>query len=146
MGNLSTKHLDTQSSCGTRIRHGSLKLEYKKIVELMGEIDEWQRCKPKTGCTFYGSGYEWLLTDATYAARNTQMNWVVYSHLAVETIGGTAHHLIKNMMAIRMDMEHRTFCVSAIMGMLWRKNNKFFEGQVVKLLYYTRVQHSTVHK
>ena len=95
MGNLSTKHLDTHSSYGKRIRHGILKLEYKKIVEFMGEIDEWQRCKPKTGCTFYGSGYEWLLTDATYAARNTQMKWVIYSHLAVETIGGTAHHPIK---------------------------------------------------
>ena len=77
MGNLSTKHLDTHSSYGNRIRHGILKLEYKKIVEFMGEIDEWQRCKSKTVCAFYGSGYEQLLTDTTYADQNTHINWVV---------------------------------------------------------------------
>ena len=33
--------------------------------------------------------------NTTYAAQNTQINRVVYSHLSVATLGGTAHHLIK---------------------------------------------------
>ena len=36
-----------------------------------------------------------MLTDATYAARITQMNQVVYSQLAVVSVGGNAHQLIK---------------------------------------------------
>ena len=36
-----------------------------------------------------------MLTDAKCAAQNTQMNRVVYSQLAVATVGGTAHHIIK---------------------------------------------------
>ena len=58
----------------------------------MNELHKW---KPRVEWAFDGSGYKQLLTDATYAAQNTQMNWVVYSQLIVATIGGTAHHLIK---------------------------------------------------
>ena len=36
-----------------------------------------------------------MLTYATYDDTNTQMNGVVYSKLAVVTVGGTANHLIK---------------------------------------------------
>ena len=46
-------------------------------------------------CAFYGSLYKQVLIDSTYAAQNTQMNLVVYSQLEVSTIGGAAHHLIK---------------------------------------------------
>ena len=36
-----------------------------------------------------------MLPYATHAAKKTQINQVVYSQLAVETVGGNAHHLIK---------------------------------------------------
>ena len=44
---------------------------------------------------FNGSGYERVLTDATYSVQNTHMNRVVYSQLSVTTIGGTSYHIIK---------------------------------------------------
>ena len=61
----------------------------------MGKMDKWQMCKSRTECAFGVSGYNWILTDATYAARNTQMNSLVYSQLEVSTVEGTIHHQIK---------------------------------------------------
>ena len=61
----------------------------------MLKMDEWQRWKSRTEYAFDGLGYQWVLKDAKYPSQNTQINWVVYSKLAVATIGGTAHHLIK---------------------------------------------------
>ena len=61
----------------------------------MGKMDQWERCKSRTECAFNVSGYEQVLTDATDAGQNTQMNRVVYSQLAVATVGGTAHRLVK---------------------------------------------------
>ena len=55
MGDLSTKHSDTQSSYGTIIQPGNLNLESQKIVEFMGEIDEWKKWKSMTECAFNGS-------------------------------------------------------------------------------------------
>ena len=48
----------------------------------MGVMDEWQSCKYITQCAFEGSGYKQMLTDATYAAQNTQINLVLYSQLS----------------------------------------------------------------
>ena len=59
-----------------------------------------------------------MLTDATYAAQNTQTNQVIQSQLAVATVGRIAHNLIKNMKAIRMDMKHGTLFISGMMVML----------------------------
>ena len=95
MGRLSTKHLDTHLSYGTRIKPGNLRLESQKIVEFMGGMDEWEKCTSRTEFDFVGSGYEQVLTDATYSAQKTQMNRVVYSQLSVTTIGGTSYHIIK---------------------------------------------------
>ena len=36
-----------------------------------------------------------MLIDGTYDDQNTQINWLVYSQVALETVGGTAHHLVK---------------------------------------------------
>ena len=36
-----------------------------------------------------------MLTDATYSGQNTQINLVVYYHLEVATVEGTAYHLVK---------------------------------------------------
>ena len=95
MGKLSTKNSHTHSSHGTRIQPENLKLESNKIVEIMGEMDEWQKWKYRTECTSGVSGYDWVLTDATYSGQNTQINLVVYYHLEVATVEGTAHHLVK---------------------------------------------------
>ena len=45
----------------------------------MGEIDERQKWESRTECASNGSGYDRVSTDTPYAARNTQMNQVVYS-------------------------------------------------------------------
>ena len=37
-----------------------------------------------------------MLTDATYADQNTQINRGVYSQFLVATVGVTAHHKIKH--------------------------------------------------
>ena len=95
MGNLYTKHSYTHSFYVTIIQPRNLKLEYHKIVEFMEEMNEWQRWKSRTECAFNGSLYERVLTDAIYDHHNTHTSWVVYSNMAVETTGGTAHHLIK---------------------------------------------------
>ena len=58
-------------------------------------MDEWQKWRSSTECAFDGSGCKQVLTDATYDARNIQMNRVVYSQLIVATAGGTANRLIK---------------------------------------------------
>ena len=44
---------------------------------------------------FGGSGYKWVLMDSIYSGRNIQMNRLVYSQLAVATVVGTTHHLVK---------------------------------------------------
>ena len=36
-----------------------------------------------------------MLSDSKYSSQNTQMNRVVYSQLAVATVGGTANHPMK---------------------------------------------------
>ena len=61
----------------------------------MGEMDECQRSKFSTEFAIVVSGYKRVLTGATYSDRNIQMNQVVYSQIAVTTVVGTAHHLIK---------------------------------------------------
>ena len=62
----------------------------------MGEMDGWQEWKYRTEFTFNGSGYEWVLTDATYSGQNTQMNRVVYYKLLVATVGLTAaYNMVK---------------------------------------------------
>ena len=45
----------------------------------MGGRDEWQRWKTRTEFTFDISGYDQVLTDATYDAQNKNINQVVYS-------------------------------------------------------------------
>ena len=46
-------------------------------------------------CAFGGSGYEQVLTDATYDVQKKQMNILLYSQLSVATVWGTANKLIK---------------------------------------------------
>ena len=72
-----------------------MNLEFQKIVKCIGRMDEWRKWKSRTECAIYRSGYERALIDERYDTQNTQMNRVVYSKLAVETVRGTAHHLIK---------------------------------------------------
>ena len=36
-----------------------------------------------------------MLIYATYSGRNTQINLLVYYHIAVATVVGTAHHMVK---------------------------------------------------
>ena len=36
-----------------------------------------------------------MLSDAILVETNHYMNWRVYSQLAIETVGGTAHNLVK---------------------------------------------------
>ena len=61
----------------------------------MWKMDEWQRRRSRTYCAFDGSGYDRVLKNETYAAKNTQMNQVVYLQLSVVNIGVTSHYLIK---------------------------------------------------
>ena len=72
----------------------SLKLEAQKIVAFDGSITNWNRWKNRTECALDGSGYERILSDASYALKNKKMNKVVYSQLAVATVDGTAHHIV----------------------------------------------------
>ena len=36
-----------------------------------------------------------MLSDAIFAEKNQQTNHIVYPQLAMKTVGGTAHHLVK---------------------------------------------------
>eukprot|EP00957_Ditylum_brightwellii_P210232 15364709-Ditylum_brightwellii.AAC.1 len=73
----------------------SLKLALQKIVEFSGRIEDWQKWKNRASCALVGSGYNIVLKKKITAARNPQLNQVVYSHLAMATSGGTAYHLVK---------------------------------------------------
>ena len=64
------------------------------------------------------AGYDKVLTDVTYGGRNTQMNRVVYSQLAVSTIGGTTHQLIIEYEYDKNGYEAWNNFVSGMMGML----------------------------
>ena len=68
---------------------------YKKIIEFIGRVGDWQKWKLVTECSFYGSGYEHVLSDALFVENNPHMNPIVYSELAVATIGDTSHYLVK---------------------------------------------------
>eukprot|EP00957_Ditylum_brightwellii_P142145 10829916-Ditylum_brightwellii.AAC.1 len=72
-----------------------LKLESQRIVEFNGNLEEWQKWKNRTKCTFDGSEYEHIWMNKSYATRMSHHNIVVYSQLSVATSGGTAYHLIK---------------------------------------------------
>ena len=73
----------------------NLKLEAQKIKEFPGHYEQWPKWKSRTECAFDGSGYEKVLTSKHFAAKYEKMNRVVYSQLAVATVDGTAHHLVK---------------------------------------------------
>ena len=73
----------------------SLKLEAQKVNEFTGDYDVWPKWKSRTECAFNGSGYEKILTDLTFSEQNPKMNAIVYSQLAVATVDGNAHHLVK---------------------------------------------------
>jgi hypothetical protein len=73
----------------------SLKLEAQKISEYNGDYDAWPKWKSRTECAFNGSGYDKILTDDKFAKNNPKMNAIVYSQLAVATVDGNAHHLVK---------------------------------------------------
>jgi hypothetical protein len=73
----------------------SLKLEAQKVNEFSGDYDVWPKWKSRTECAFNGSGYEKILSDLTFSEQNPKMNAIVYSQLAVATVDGNAHHLVK---------------------------------------------------
>eukprot|EP00957_Ditylum_brightwellii_P151688 11551599-Ditylum_brightwellii.AAC.1 len=73
----------------------NLKLESQKIMELTGRSEDWQKWKTRTQCALDGSGYEGILNYSNYAFRHLDMSCIVYSQLLVATLGGTAHHLVK---------------------------------------------------
>jgi hypothetical protein len=75
--------------------NSSLKLEAQRIKEFSGSYEEWPKWKSRTICAFDGSGYERILSDRQYATTHLRMNKIVFSQLAVATVDGTAHHLIK---------------------------------------------------
>ena len=54
-----------------------------------------QTCKLKTECAFYEWGYDQALSDALFLEKNQHINHIIYSQLAVATVGGTAHHMVK---------------------------------------------------
>jgi hypothetical protein len=72
-----------------------LKLESQRIVDFSGKVEDWQKWKNCTQCTFDGSGYERVLSDREYADRMRNQNRVVFSQLSVATPGGTAYHFVK---------------------------------------------------
>ena len=61
----------------------------------MGRIENWLKRKLRTDCAFDGPGYYRMLSDTLLGEKNQQMNRIVYSQLAMETVGGIAHHLVK---------------------------------------------------
>jgi hypothetical protein len=73
----------------------SLKLEAQKINEFNGDYEQWPKWKSRTECAFNGSGYDKILTNEQFAKSNPKMNTIVYSQLAVATVDGSAHHLVK---------------------------------------------------
>ena len=87
----------------------------------MGEMDGWQEWKYRTEFTFNGSGYEWVLTDATYSGQNTQMNRVVYYKLLVATVVGTA--------AYNMVKQHEDYNNGYV---AWRFFCEWYDGGDVK--------------
>jgi hypothetical protein len=87
----------TKNNYSTMSDHGvtALKLEAQKISDFNGDFDAWTKWRSRTECAFNGSGYDRILTDKNYSATNPKMNAIVYSQLAVATVDGNAHHLIK---------------------------------------------------
>ena len=70
-------------------------MEYQKIVKFLGKMDEWKGWKLRTEYAFDGSVCDIVVTIAIYYRQNIQMDRLVYSQLAVATIEGTVHHLVK---------------------------------------------------
>lgn len=98
----------------------SLKLEAQKINEFSGEFDHWPKWKSRTECAFNGSGYDKILTDELFAKANPKMNAIVYSQLAVATVDGNCHHLIKRYEETRDGNK------------AWRALIEWYDGDVIR--------------
>ena len=71
------KHSNTHSSYGTQIQPVNLNLESHKVVEFMGEMDEWYQWKSSKKYALDGSGYKQVLTHATYDGQITHI-WIAW--------------------------------------------------------------------
>eukprot|EP00957_Ditylum_brightwellii_P063986 4854104-Ditylum_brightwellii.AAC.1 len=72
-----------------------LQLEFQRIVDVSGKVENWQKWKNRTQCAFDGSGYERILSNQEYADRMRNQNRMVFSQLSVATSGGISYHLMK---------------------------------------------------
>jgi hypothetical protein len=98
----------------------SLKLEAQKVNEFNGDYDMWPKWKSRTECAFNGSGYEKILTDTKFSEQNPKMNAIVYSQLAVATVDGNAHHLVKQFEDTRDG------------HLAWQSLIEWFDGDIIK--------------
>ncbi len=98
----------------------SLKLEAQKVNEFNGDYDTWPKWKSRTDCAFNGSGYEKILTDSKFSEQNPKMNAIVYSQLAVATVDGNAHHLVKQFEDMRDGHS------------AWQSLVEWFDGDIIK--------------
>ena len=88
-----------------------------------------------------------MLTDATYAGQNTQNNRVVYFQLAVATIVGTEHHLVKQHEDIKNGYgSWKAFCECYYGGATKNETSGSLKSKFGNLPYYIGIQCSTVHK
>ena len=72
-----------------------MKLEFQNIIEFIGRIEDSNKWKSITECAFNGSCCNWVLYDSLFEAKNQQINWILYSHISVSTVGGTEYYLVK---------------------------------------------------
>ncbi len=98
----------------------SLKLEAQKVNEFNGDYDTWPKWKSRTECAFNGSGYEKILSDAKFSEQNPKMNAIVYSQVAVATVEGNVHHLVKQFEDTRDG------------HLAWRALLEWFDGDIIK--------------
>ena len=98
----------------------NLKIESKKIIEFIGRIEDRKKRKSRTECDFDGPRYDQVLPDALFEENKQYMNRIFYSQLAVATVGGTAHHLVK----IFEDTKN--------WNVVWKSMYEWYDGDVIK--------------
>ena len=51
--------------------------------------------RKRTECALNGRGYERILSDSVFSAKNKRKISIVHSQLSISTINGSAHHLVR---------------------------------------------------
>jgi hypothetical protein len=71
-----------------------LKLQSHQVKPFSGRSAEFPKWRSHTECVFNGTGYEQVLSNATYAISHPLKNALVFSQLSIALCDGDASHLV----------------------------------------------------